>query len=154
MKKFVIAASMLALAPLPAFSQSREAIGSSGNIAVVQDLNVRWNMGGIVNGLMTSGGVQLSNGYYVQQELQALSVEQPEVVSRITMYPNPTESYVKLTIETNLTVRITDMNGREIKSERLTPSRNAVDVSGLTPGTYIVSVQSDNKTNTYKLIKQ
>lgn len=154
MKKFVIAASMLALAPLPALSQSGEALGSSGNIALVQDLNVKWNMGGIVNGLMTSGGVQLSNGYYVQQELQALSVEQPDMVSRITMYPNPTESYIRLTIETNVTVRITDMNGREIKSERLTPSSNAIDVSGITSGTYIVSVQSDNKTNSYKLIKQ
>lgn len=154
MKKFVIAASMLALAPLPVFSQSGEAIGSSGNIAQAQDLNIRWNMGGIINGLMTSGDVQLSNGYYVQQELQALSVEQPDMVSRITMYPNPTESYVRLTIETNVTVTITDINGREIKSERLTPSSNIIDVSGLTPGTYIVSVQSDNKTNTYKLIKQ
>ena len=145
---------MLALAPLPVFSQSGEAIGSSGNIAQAQDLNIRWNMGGIINGLMTSGDVQLSNGYYVQQELQALSVEQPDMVSRITMYPNPTESYVRLTIETNVTVTITDINGREIKSERLTPSSNIIDVSGLTPGTYIVSVQSDNKTNTYKLIKQ
>jgi len=154
MKTFIIAVSALTLAPLPALSQSGEAIGSAGNIVQSQSLNVRWNMGGIANGLMTSGGIQLSNGYYLQQELEALSVEQPDMVSRITMYPNPATSEVRLVVDAAVTVTITDMNGREIKSQQLTPSSNAVDVSGLISGTYIVSVLSENKTNTYKLLKQ
>jgi len=154
MKRFIIAASAVTFAPLPAFSQSGEAIGSSGNIVQTQGVNVRWNMGGIANGLMTSGGIQLSNGYYVQQELEALSVEQLNMVSRITMYPNPATSEVRLVVDANVTVTITDMNGREIKSQQLTPSSNAVDVSELMSGTYVVSVSSENKTNTYKLLKQ
>ncbi|MHA3789455.1 T9SS type A sorting domain-containing protein [Flavobacterium hauense] len=154
MKKLIILASTLALVPIHAFSQSGEAIGSSGNIVQVQGIQLKWNMGSLINGIMTSNGVQLSNGYYVQQELEILSVEHPNMVSRITMYPNPAQNELRLTITTNVSVTITDLNGREIKTEQLTPSNNFINVSDLTTGTYIVSVSSENKTNNYKLVKQ
>lgn len=154
MKKYIILASTLTLVPIVSYSQSGEAIGSSGGITQIQDVNLKWNMGSLVNGLMTSNGIQLSNGYYAQQELEVLSVEKPSMLSKITLYPNPALNEIRLTISTNVKVTIIDLNGREIKSGQLTPSNNFINVSDLTTGTYIVNVSSKNKTNNYKLIKQ
>ena len=154
MKKIIFLASTLTLLPILAFSQSGEAIGASGGIVQVQGVNLKWNIGNLVNGLMTSNGVQLSNGYYVQQELELLSVERPGMVSKIIIYPSPAQNEIRLTIAANVSVTITDLNGREIKIKQLTPSDNVINVSDLITGIYIVSVSSENKTNNYKLIKQ
>ena len=154
MKIIIISALALTLTPMSAFSQSGEAIGPSGNIASAQGLNIRWSMGAIANGLMTSGGVQLSNGYYPQQQLDALSVGRTTPLSKVTLYPNPAVSQVTLSTTVDISATLYDSNGREVRSARLTPEDNTLDVSGLATGTYFVRASTDGQSNTYKLLKQ
>lgn len=75
--------------------------------------------------------------------------------SDFVFYPNPVDKFLEISAAKTLDrVRITDINGREVLN--LVPGNNEVklDLSALSSGIYMMQVQMENSSKTYKLIKK
>jgi len=71
------------------------------------------------------------------------------------IYPNPTKSYVKLQFEKlNGTgnIIVTDLYGKQIKSQQLSMGNNNVDLANLTKGLYFISTITNEGKTTKKLV--
>jgi hypothetical protein len=62
----------------------------------------------------------------------------------ISIYPNPATTVLNLssTEEMDFTVSITDIAGKTIREERILSIQHALDVSGLSPGIYLLRMQT------------
>jgi len=85
---------------------------------------------------------------------QVLSVED-NVMSKFSIYPNPSRGYVHLTLDRYNTVEIYDLNGRLVKQfDGEFSSNDRLDVSDLSLGMYMLRVKGENnQMMTTKLIK-
>ena len=86
----------------------------------------------------------------------ALSIES-KTTKNIEIYPNPVNDklYVKLPSGNDVaTLKIYDVLGKEISNSTMANGNNMVETGSLTIGMYIVKVDSDNISQTFKLIKQ
>ncbi len=89
--------------------------------------------------------------------MQALTVEDELLQQQFAIYPNPASDKVNVSIPTQLQtahVRIFNVLGRQVLDTRITPVNNAIDISRLSSGAYIVSVEGNNQRNSFKLIKR
>ena len=74
--------------------------------------------------------------------------------NNFSMYPNPTANYFTVSVAEKVTVRIVDVNGRELSSEIVQQSKE-YNVSKWNAGIYFVTVEKENGTkSTKKLIVQ
>lgn len=73
---------------------------------------------------------------------------------QISIYPNPTEGeiFVQFHSETTGEIRITDLSGRLIISEKITGSRSQLDLSSVLPGIYTITVIDGEASNIHKQI--
>ena len=88
-----------------------------------------------------------SRGTMANSELQATTV--------FTMFPNPARSVVSLLVDKLIgagSVAITDLYGKQIKIQALSLGKNNLDISNLSKGMYVVTVQINNQSQTQKLI--
>jgi hypothetical protein len=85
-----------------------------------------------------------------------LSVNDLEnTVEQISIYPNPAKNTIQITnfyTFTNPTVKIFSILGKEVYASKALNS--AIDVAMLKSGIYLVRIQSENKVETVKFIKQ
>ncbi|RAJ17776.1 T9SS type A sorting domain-containing protein [Olleya aquimaris] len=82
-----------------------------------------------------------------------LSINDFSLETNISIYPNPTTTYININSETNLNnVTLYTINGQKIKTDILD---NKIDVRHLTNGLYFLNIiTEDNQTKTFKIIKQ
>jgi hypothetical protein len=84
-----------------------------------------------------------------------LSSSSFNAIDGLTMYPNPLKGntlYLNSTANTTMSVQIFNVLGKEVLKSNVT--NNAVNVSGLNTGVYIVKVTEEGKTATRKLVIQ
>ena len=136
---------------------SKQVIGTAGKTQSNSNLKVSWTTGEPVVGLMTAGGNQLGNGYYLALKLQALSVEDNVLDVQLRVYPNPTSQslYVSHPDMSSFGITIVDLNGKQLYSGTINKDE-PLDVSKYTQGMYMVTIENEttNKKNTYKIIKK
>jgi len=76
----------------------------------------------------------------------------------ISLYPNPAKNTVTvkgLNKNTTATIRITDMNGREISKQNFTQSNTAtLNIRALAQGSYFVLVEENGKVTKLRMIKE
>jgi len=137
-------------------SISKRVVGTSGNTLSNSNLKVSWTIGEPVVGLMTAGGNQLGNGYHPSLNVQALSVEESLLDVQLKVYPNPTSQmlYVLHPELNSFLIKISDLNGKLIYSSSIN-KEEPLDISNYSQGMYLITIQNkeNNKTNTYKIIK-
>jgi len=154
MKKLIIL--LLITGITSAQSISKQVIGAAGKTQTAGNSKLSWTLGEPVVGLMTSGGNQLSNGYYPALNLQALSVEDIEMNVQIKLYPNPTSQalYVSHPELNSFGITIVDLNGKQVYAGTIY-KEVPLDVSNYTQGMYLVTIENKaaNKKNMYKIIK-
>lgn len=71
------------------------------------------------------------------------------------MYPNPAKGFVNIVMQsasTPGTIRITDLYGKQVKTQNLSLGNNTVGLQGLAKGIYIISVESRELIKSQKLI--
>jgi hypothetical protein len=138
-------------------SISKQVIGAAGKTQTNGNSKLSWTVGEPVVGLMTAGGNQLGNGYYLALNLQALSVEDNVMDVQLSVYPNPTlqSLYVSHPDVNSFGISIVDLNGKQLYSGTIN-KQEPLDVSGYTQGMYMVTIENTttNKKNTYKIIKK
>jgi len=73
-------------------------------------------------------------------------------IDGLKMYPNPAKNnlFIETALNSDINVSIIDVLGKEVINSKV--SNNAVNISGLTPGMYIVKISEEGKTATKKLI--
>ena len=81
------------------------------------------------------------------------------VLDKSFIYPNPASDEVQIftgIVTTNNVVNIFALNGRLVKTSTLAEGTTelTIAVNDLPPGVYILKLQSDRLTETFKLIKQ
>lgn len=92
------------------------------------------------------------------EELLPTSVESfPEGELRFRVYPNPTTSHIilELDVQTNkrLTVSLSSVFSKKIKEfEVASNSLNPVDISGLNPGIYVLSIPFNDRIYSKKIV--
>jgi hypothetical protein len=88
-------------------------------------------------------------------ELNVLSSNSFDNINGLSMYPNPLSGntlYLTSTANAAMSIEIYDLLGKEVLKANVT--NNAVNVSMLTAGVYVVKVTEEGKTATRKLVIQ
>jgi hypothetical protein len=88
-------------------------------------------------------------------DVNTLSTNNFNSIDGLTMYPNPLKGntlFLTSTANATMSVQIFDVLGKEVLKSDVT--NNAVNVSGLNAGVYIVKITEEGKTATRKLVIQ
>ncbi len=86
---------------------------------------------------------------------ELLSVESNHIVG-LEVFPNPASEFIYIQLPhgyNNISVKMYDMLGKLILEQHLDTSSNRVDVSSMSKGMYLLSIQSTDLSKTLKLIK-
>jgi hypothetical protein len=70
--------------------------------------------------------------------------------SSILVYPNPTPDRIYIQTDTDSKAELFDLIGRKVRST----NQSQIDMSNLSRGNYILQVKTENKTQSFKIIKQ
>jgi len=101
--------------------------------------------------------IEQTSLYLVKFKIGGISSSIPDTpLQAISMYPNPTNKYLNISVGNNTvlsSVRITSLEGKRVYAQPLEKGVNAIDISHLPKGIYMVRVQTGNKYTTAKLIK-
>ena len=77
--------------------------------------------------------------------------------SYFALYPNPVSTEINISFPKNsdsAEFALFNILGEKILQSNITTLRNRIDVSALSSGMYIASITSNNKTTSYKIIKE
>lgn len=81
-----------------------------------------------------------------------------EVEPQISIYPNPTSSYVNVELSEysseNSELSLIDFSGKTIYRSNFSGDRTTIDMTNYPPGVYFVKIQTENKIFTEKIIRQ
>jgi len=89
--------------------------------------------------------------------LQILGAEEILLESTFALYPNPASDIIMVSFPKDIEsadIVITNLVGEVIGEENITRQANSMDVSTLSAGLYLVTVISERKNNTFKIVKQ
>jgi len=112
--------------------------------------------------LMVRGFIPTSNyGNYTlaYREIDSnLSVEEPEIISKLKIYPNPFDDFIEI-ISSNIglidKVEVYDILGKLIIQDEVKQSEtHKLSTDKLAQGTYIVKITTDTTSESYKIIKR
>jgi len=157
--------------PVSALNLNEKLTAVNTNLAVNGNLAANYtNMSNIISGLNWANGTNLwikwvdnndsgANGLYAIENFiisvnQALGVKQ-NAIAGLNMYPNPVANGTLFITSKNSeakSVSIYDLLGKQVLNSKT--SNNAVNVSNLKGGSYIIKITEDGKTDTKKLIIQ
>ncbi|MGM0649664.1 MAG: T9SS type A sorting domain-containing protein, partial [Bacteroidota bacterium] len=73
------------------------------------------------------------------------------VDNKINVFPNPANNVVNIENAENADISILNMLGQEVVSQAATSSRETVNISDLSNGTYIIRIEDGNEVITQKL---
>ena len=89
--------------------------------------------------------------------LLTIGVEEQLLDSHFALYPNPVTTEINISFpknSENAEFMLFNILGERILQKNITALKNRIDVSGLASGMYIASITSNNKTTSYKIIKE
>lgn len=96
-------------------------------------------------------GPTLKNVVSVQTNLSNSDFE----LSGLKVYPNPVKNILNFSNEHKITgVTVYNFLGQQVMTKSFQINESEIDLSSLTSGTYFVTVQSENKVKTIKIIKE
>lgn len=101
-------------------------------------------------------GYGIPNFQDAYDALLVLGLEDQLLSEQFALYPNPVSTKVNISFPQTIEraeINIYNVLGKLVLSKQISALDNAVDVSNLTSGMYIASIASNNKTNSFKLIK-
>lgn len=89
--------------------------------------------------------------------LLTIGVEEQMLDTNFALYPNPVTTEINISFpknSENAEFMLFNILGERILQANITTFKNRIDVSGLASGMYIASITSNNKTTSYKIIKE
>lgn len=95
------------------------------------------------------------NTHHIVTEGQTLSIEDEELLDKVTIHPNPVGDVMNISSPVNLVGKIAtifNIEGKRVMNQKL--KEHTIDVSRLTTGNYILRLESNGKIFTQKFIKK
>lgn len=155
---------------------TEEAVPDQGNVGPVYDGNqFDWTLetvclddflgeeSVVVKFVLESDGFVQGDGFYfddVSLEIEDEIVSITEIpLNVMTVMPNPTNDFVQLTMDAkyfvgDMTYELYDLVGKKLDGAKITNPRQKIDVSHLSPGTYVLKLNVGNTLfSTCKVIK-
>ena len=84
-----------------------------------------------------------------------LSSESFETTTKLTVYPNPSNSIFNIDIDANANIELFDITGKKLISQKIVFGTTELDLSNYNTGIYLLKVTNENnQSKTVKLIKQ
>jgi trimeric autotransporter adhesin len=75
--------------------------------------------------------------------------------SKLSIYPNPSNAIFNITIDSNATIEVYDLVGKQILAKKIELGTSQIDMSNYNTGMYLLKVtNADNQTKTMKIVKQ
>tara|TARA_R110002049_G_scaffold679_1_gene3967 strand:- start:194 stop:1810 length:1617 start_codon:yes stop_codon:yes gene_type:complete len=102
-------------------------------------------------------GYGIPNFEAAYNALILLTIEDQLLEEQFAIYPNPVVSDLNISFPegiTNAKIEIYNVLGSKVYEALVSASNNKLNLSHLVSGMYIAQVSSDNKTNSFKLIKK
>lgn len=119
------------------------------------------NEDGFIRGTGSNVVGQIGDGTYVQKDTFTYISCYPSTLSnedfainKLKVYPNPVNDVLNISFDNEITaVSIINLLGQEVLTKAINATEGKIDVSDLTPGTYLVKVTSNNEGKILKIIK-
>lgn len=89
--------------------------------------------------------------------LLTIGIEEQMLDTNFALYPNPVTTEINISFpkkSENAEFALFNILGERILQANINTFKNRIDVSGLASGMYIASITSNNKTTSYKIIKE
>ena len=154
---FVLLATFVFLVPKV---QAQQSVNSAGANASGSGGSVSYSVGQVVYTTNTGSNGSVAQGVQQPYEISVVTaVDDAQSINlTVTVYPNPTTDFVTLQIieceMEDLHFQLYDLNGKLLKSEKITNSESQIDMNIYAPSSYFVKVLSGNKSiKEFKIIK-
>lgn len=96
-------------------------------------------------------GPVFKNSVYIETLLANGSFDMPGLM----VYPNPVKDILNISLDQGITgVSVYNLLGQQVITKSLDANEAGIDMSGLASGAYLVSIQSEGKIKTVKIIKE
>lgn len=89
--------------------------------------------------------------------IQQLNVESQQLEKLFAVYPNPVKDDLHISFPKNISkarVSVYNVIGNKLLETEIGSDSNILNLSNLTSGVYLVSITAENKTSSFKIIKQ
>lgn len=140
-------------------AKAQQATVATGGDATGSNGKSSYSIGQVayLNATGTNGSINQG----VQQPFEIFTLgddEFPEIQLMMSVYPNPTASFVTLTFQNysleKVHFELFDLNGRLIQSQSITASDTQIEMEHLASAVYLLNVMEHNKIlKTFKIIK-
>lgn len=151
--KLILAGVFLAFLSLDS-SMAQQAVLSSG----LSSGDVSYSVGQLVYESYQGTSGSISGGVQQAYTVEVLSgVEEKTIELQLTAYPNPTQDYLNLKVDSDhrtLDYRLSDITGQSIASGTLESQIARIETEGLASSTYYLTVfEKGSLIKTFKIIK-
>jgi len=133
--------------------KSQQVLSTSGTTFQNQSCTVSFTMGETIIGNLQNSTCLVSQGFQ-QSLMDATSITEKSLMNEVILFPNPVSGILNITgiicgYPVSLTIR--DIHGNLVFSTSVF-NESSVDLSGLTKGFYVVSIESRDTLQIEKLI--
>lgn len=176
----VAVAITINIIPAPQGDEMQDIEVENGDVATIEDIEVTGVEGGEItwyaseedalsgeNPLTEGTEVESETTYYAVQTVNGCSSEPFAVTVTITLdskefdlasftyWPNPVRDVLTISYSSQITtVKVYNMVGQEVLSQKVNALEGTVNMSALQDGTYLVNVATDTATKTIRVIKK
>lgn len=127
--------------------------GDNTQTTTLDNINIEGNVT-IVIAETTSGGDRVTIDNLSWTCYTSLSVSDNKLLSQLKTFPNPVYGdFYHIEANEVLSFQIIDLLGKTIKTGQVSPSNQAINVSNLNKGLYILKLETNNQNITKKIIK-
>jgi hypothetical protein len=143
--------------------QAQESINATGGDASGSGGSASFSVGQVIYQTHTGTSGSVAEGVQKPYEISVVTgLEEAKGINlMLTAYPNPTTDYLTLEVQgfefSNLYFQMYDMQGKLLKSEKITSNQTSIVMSNLVPATYFVKIVTLHATSqevkTFKVIK-
>ena len=143
--------SMASFAQKNTVTSGGEATGSGGTVS--------YSIGQIDYTQQSGSNGNVNQGLQQPYEIFIVGIDDNKEISlEMVLYPNPTDSDIKLKIDQafvgNLTYQLFDLNGRQLVNEKIINAVTSIRTSTLSSATYFLHVSDETQViKTFKIIK-
>ncbi len=132
---------------------AQEVVSTAGSIYNVNGVQLSWTIGEPIVSTEDDGNHVLTQGFH-QANLSVTTVEE-NVRNMFSVYPNPVVNVFTIqgSTEENVTAVLYDLNGKLLKQIQFSLSTQ-VNIEDLSRGVYLLTINQNNKINTYRIIKK
>lgn len=146
LQSFCFMVLIIACCHINAQTLQRTIFSTSGNFSSSSGISLFSNVGGIAVPTLSNPGGTLTQGF-VQPYFQLITaVEHKKEDMDLRVFPNPANEqfFIQSPLSVRLSVQITDIQGRMVKSEQLNADQPffdySVNIQSLTAGVYFVNI--------------